>query len=136
MTCFLPEPTPQTAPYWAGVQQEKLMIQRGKESGTYYFYPRSFNPAKPDEPVEWVEACGHATLESYVITMRPTPGVEVLSPVIALVRLDEGPVLMTNIVEIQPTPDQLKLDMRLSVRFRQLGSFKLPVFGPIEIASV
>ena len=49
---------------------------------------------------------------------------------IAVVQLEEGPRMMTNIVGLPPTPEALELDMPLRVRFEQRGDVSLPVFGP------
>jgi uncharacterized OB-fold protein len=77
---------------------------------------------------------GRARLVSYVINHRPPPGLEGVSPVIALVELDEGPVLMTNIVNVEPDPECLPLDLRLQVTFAERGDLMLPVFEPQEVA--
>jgi uncharacterized OB-fold protein len=73
---------------------------------------------------------GRARLISYVINRRPLPGFEGVSPVIALVQLDEGPRLMTNIVGVDPSPANLPLDLRLRVLFVEHSGAVLPVFQP------
>jgi uncharacterized OB-fold protein len=69
-----------------------------------------------------------------VINHRPLKGFEGVSPVIALVELDEGPRLMTNIINVDPVPERLPLDMRLQVSFAECGDVMLPVFEPQEAA--
>lgn len=128
MTFIAPEATPVTAPFWDGVRAGKLVIQRGKTTGKYFFYPRPFSPFDLGEDVEWVEVSGKARLVSYIINARPAPGVETLSPVIALVELEEGPRMMTNIVDVEPLPQNLVLDSLLKVAFRAAGDAILPVF--------
>jgi hypothetical protein len=44
--------------------------------------------------------------------------------------LVEGPRMMTNIVGIEPDPDQLVLDMPLVVDFEERASGVVPVFRP------
>ncbi|MFD2354878.1 Zn-ribbon domain-containing OB-fold protein [Nonomuraea ferruginea] len=75
---------------------------------------------------------GRARLVSYVINRRPMPGFESVSPVIALVELGEGPRLMTNVVGVEPAPENLPLDLRLRVTFEERGGTVLPVFQPEE----
>jgi hypothetical protein len=48
------------------------------------------------------------------------------------VELEEGPRLMTNIVGIVNSPENLVLDMPLRVRFEARGEQQVPVFGPVE----
>ena len=63
------------------------------------------------------KASGKARLYSYVIHHRPAPG---FTPpyAIAVVELDEGPRMMTNIVDCPQTPEALLLDMPLEVAVR------------------
>jgi uncharacterized OB-fold protein len=76
------------------------------------------------------KASGKAKLYSYVIHHRPVPG---FTPpyAIAVVELDEGPRMMTNIVGCPQTPEALVLDMRLEVTFeKQSDAITLPLFTP------
>ncbi|MEC8756298.1 MAG: OB-fold domain-containing protein, partial [Pseudomonadota bacterium] len=50
---------------------------------------------------------------------------------IALVALEEGPRMMSNIVDCEQTPEALQLDMPLQVAFEDAGEdIHLPVFAP------
>jgi uncharacterized protein len=124
----LPEPTPETRPFWDGAAAGELRIQRCAECGPY-FYPRAFCPTCGSSTVEWFTASGRATLYSYTINHRPAPGFE--GPyAIAVVELAEGPRLMCNIVGIENTPENLVLDMDLVVTFEQRGDVAIPQFTP------
>ena len=123
-----PVPTPQTQPFWDGAARDKLMLQRSIQSGRYFFYPRGFVPGHVNETFEWVEASGHGRLASYIINRRPLPGYENESPIIALVELDEGPRMMTNIVDVEPIPENLRIGARVAVEFRRRGEVNLPFF--------
>jgi hypothetical protein len=127
-----PEPTPETAPYWEAARAGELRIQRCRACGRHYFYPRAACRYCASTDVEWVRASGRARLVSYVINYRPLPGPQPPSPVIALVELDEGPRLMTNIVGVAPEPVNLPLDLRLVVAFQEVAGTVLPVFQPEE----
>jgi uncharacterized protein len=125
----VPVPTPETQPYWTGAAAGELRLQRCADCGTAFFYPRSSCPQCASTAVEWFTASGRATLYSYTITHRPAPGFE--APyAIAVVQLAEGPRMMTNIVGIDNTPDNLVLDMDLEVTFEQRGEIALPQFTP------
>jgi uncharacterized protein len=129
----LPTPTPETAPYWEGARAGELRIQRCRGCSNAYFYPRPYCPACGSADVEWFAASGRATLASYIISERAAPGFE--APyVIAIVELEEGPRMMTNIVEVEPTPERLVLDMPLQVRFEDRGEIAVPVFAPAGTA--
>src|ERR1700730_5156052 len=130
---LIPVPTPETQPFWDGCAEGVLRIQRCADCGRPYFYPRPVCPACASRNVAWFTASGRATLYSYVINHRPAPGFEDETPyAIAVVELEEGPRMMTNIVGLPATPEALQLDMPLQVRFERRGDVSLPVFGPAE----
>jgi uncharacterized protein len=127
-----PEPTPETKHFWEGAKAGKLLLQRCKDTGKAYFPPRPFSPYTGSRNVEVFEASGRATLLSYVIHHRPVPGFK--PPyAIAVVELEEGPRMMTNIVDCPQTPEALVLDMPLEVAFTPMDdSISLPLFRPAK----
>jgi hypothetical protein len=123
--------TPETQPFWDAAQREELQIQRCRPCDSFYFYPRPFCPACFSEDVEWARTSGRATLVSYVINHRPVPGWEQDAPyAIAIVELEEGPRMATNIVGVANTTDNLVLDMALEVCFVEQSGVKVPKFRP------
>jgi len=127
---LLPIPTPETQHFWDGAREGELRLQRCCDCAHVYFPPRPFCPKCAHREVEVFRASGRAALYSYVINHRPAPG---LKPpfAIAVVQLEEGPRMMTNIVDCEQTPEALILDMPLQVRFAdQSEEITLPVFGP------
>jgi uncharacterized OB-fold protein len=125
----VPVPTPETAHYWDGTANGELRLQRCRSCTTAYFPPQPFCPACSDDDVEVVLASGRGVLHSYVITHRAAPGFD--APyVIAVVELDEGPRLLTNLVGIAPNPELLVLDAPVEVVFEPVGDIALPMFQP------
>jgi uncharacterized protein len=124
-----PAPTPETEHFWAGTLAGELRIQHCNNCGRYYFYPRPFCRYCQSRDVEWRKVSGNGRLVSYIINYRPVPPAAADQPqVIALVELDEGPRMLTNIVGVDPEPDNLPLDGRVTVEFEQRGEQALPVF--------
>ena len=127
----VPKPTPETAPYWEAAARGELMIQRCGPCAQFYFYPRLTCPRCGSSDVSWVTASGRASLHTYLITHVAAPGFEEDVPMaIAVVTLEEGPRMMTNIVDIEQSPESLVLDMPLEVTFRQRDGVSIPVFRP------
>jgi uncharacterized protein len=131
----VPTPTPETQHFWEGTRAGELRIQRCSECAHAYFPPRPFCPKCASRSVAVEAASGRATLYSYVINHREPPGFT--APyAIAVVELEEGPRMMTNIVECEQTPEALQLDMPLEVTFESLtDEITLPLFRPAEAAS-
>ena len=128
----LPQPTPETQHFWDGAKAEKLLLQRCENCAKVYFPPRPFCPVCASRNVSIQQASGKGKLYSYVIHHRPVPG---FTPpyAIAVVELDEGPRMMTNIVDCPQTPEALVLDMPVEVVFEaQTDSITLPFFRPAK----
>lgn len=126
----LPVPTPETAHFWEGTKRGELRLQRCDDCERVYFPPRPFCPACSSRSVSVFAASGKATLYSYVINHRPHPAFD--GPyAIAVVELEEGPRMMTNIVGTEQTPEALELDMSLEVTFDTVDDdITLPRFQP------
>ena len=132
----IPRPTPETAPYWEGTAAGELRLQRCGHCERFSFPPRPFCPRCLSSDVSWRSVSGDATLASYIINYRPGPAFSAQDPlVIALVDLDEGVRMMSNIVGVPAVPESFRLGMRLRVRFEPRGDQFLPVFTPAEIGA-
>jgi uncharacterized OB-fold protein len=126
----VPVPTPETEPFWAGTLAGELRIQHCNNCGKFYFYPRPFCRYCQSRDVEWRAVSGAGRLVSYVINYRPLPPADPAEPqVIALIELDEGPRMLSNIVGVTPEPENLPLDARVRVQFEPRGEQALPVFS-------
>lgn len=130
-----PQPTPDTQFYWDMAAKNQLWISRCVATGRCFFPPQGFSPFVVGGDVEWVRASGNATLYSYTITHRALPGFESDVPyAVAVVQLEEGPRMMTNIVGIENSPEHLILDMPLTVDFDDRTDAVVPVFRPAVAA--
>jgi uncharacterized protein len=97
----VPVPNPTTQPFWDGTKQHRLMLQRDRETGAAFFYPRVLAPGTLSDDLEWFEASGKGTVYSYTVDRRGTaPAFASKAPyVIAIIELDEGPHMTSNIVD-------------------------------------
>lgn len=113
----LPHPTPLSRPFWAGTQARELRLQRCDSCGAYRFPPVVLCRECLAEEHQWVPTSGTGTVYSYVIQHRPaTPAfIDDLPYVVAEVELDEGPLMLTNIVGC--SPDEVEVGMRVQVTF-------------------
>ncbi len=129
-TRIIPTPTPESQHYWDGARAGELRLQRCNACDKAFFPPRKHCPECGARDVAVFKASGRGTLYSYVINHLPSPGFE--PPfAIAVVELEEGPRLMSNIVECDQTPEALELDMALEVTFEKLNDdITLPQFKP------
>ncbi len=130
-----PIPTPQgeSDHYWQKAKKGELWLRKCNACGEAYFYPRDISPCCFSRDTTWIKASGKATLFTYGIVQRaPHPGfVEDVPFVTAIVELEEGPTMPTNIVMEDPTPEKLQVGMPLEVVFEDItDTISLPKFKP------
>jgi uncharacterized OB-fold protein len=118
------------APYWEAAGRGQLVIQHCADCEAAIFPPRPLCPRCWSQSVTWRDASGLARVESFSVVHRaPNETFAAEVPyVVALVLLDEGPRLMTNIVGCDP--DEVTINMRVRAVFTQYDGFVLPQFEP------
>jgi len=98
----LPEITPLTEPFWSALRERRLVVQRCNACGTLRFPPEAGCFECGSMNSSWSEMSGRATLWSWTIGYPPLlPFFAERAPwPVAVVQLDEGPRLVTNIVDV------------------------------------
>jgi uncharacterized OB-fold protein len=127
----VPEPTPESRPYWAGLAEGRLMLQRCAGCGRVRHYPRPLCDACHSFATDWVEASGAATLHSWTVAHHPYhPAFRAELPyTLATVDLAEGVRLVAQLRDARP--DALRLGLKLRVGFEPAGEgLVLPVLRP------
>lgn len=128
---FLPLPTPVSKHYWEACRNHQLLIQHCPACGHYQFYPRSFCTECLHGKPQWAEASGHGTVETWTVVRRPVSEAYAADTpyVIALIRLDEGPVMMSRVTRCDP--ETVKTGMRVEVVFEDwTDEIAVPNFMP------
>lgn len=125
-----PPVNPETAPFWSGVDESRLVLPRCLACRTVIWYPRTFCPSCHRTGVEWVECSGRGSVYSFSVTQKGDGAWREVGPyVLAYVELDEGPRVLTNIVECDPS--SLAVGQAVEVVFERNGEGRaLPRFRP------
>lgn len=129
----LPTIQPWSEEFWKGTKQEKLLIQECKQCGSKIFYPRKNCPECWSPDLAWRQASGRAKVFSYSVTYA---GVEEhfyedIPFVLALVDLEEGVRMMTNIIGCKP--EDVSIGMDLKVVFDHVTKdIALPKWRPVS----
>jgi hypothetical protein len=127
----LPTPDPATQRWWDAAREGRLLVKRCADCGRAHFYPRPFCPHCWSENVDWEQASGRGTLYTWsVVHQNDLPPFNERVPyVAAIVELEEGPRMMTNIVDCDPA--ELTVGMPVEVVFRpETDDVTLAVFRP------
>jgi uncharacterized OB-fold protein len=135
----LPAPAPfvlpEVKPYWEGTARGELLLPRCLDCQTLIWYPRPFCPSCASTRVEWVPASGHGTVYSYTVNRRGVADLAAYRDagvyVLAYVELEEGPRMMTNIVDCDP--DTVHIGQKVELVFHDTGEGNaLPRFRPVR----
>ena len=129
----LPQFTPGSEPYWDALNNHELRLQRCDVCGTFRFYPSPMCHA-PDcmsLDYDWAEVSGRGEVYTHTVVHRPVSEawVDDTPYVIAMIKLDEGPVMMSNVVECEP--GDVRIGLPVEVVFEDLADgVTLPYFRP------
>jgi uncharacterized OB-fold protein len=98
----LPEITPLTEPFWSALRERKLKVQRCDACQALRFPPEAGCFECGSLESTWVELSGRATLWTWTVGHPPLlPFFAERTPwPVVVVQLEEGPRLVTNIVDV------------------------------------
>ncbi|GAB1823744.1 Zn-ribbon domain-containing OB-fold protein [Herbidospora sp. RD11066] len=115
---------PLSRPFWAGARDRRLVLQRCADCGRWQHYPRPLCLGCESTALESVPASGLGTI--YSCTTVRIPARPDLEPpyIAAIVELDEGPRMLTNIAA-----DAARIGDRVRVGWRDREDAPpLPIF--------
>ncbi len=127
----LPTPTQENDFYWEKTHENELWLRSCNTCDERYFYPRDICPICHSRDTTWEQASGRGEVYAYAVVHRPpAPAFAEEVPFItALIKLDEGPILPTRIVGVEPTPDAVSIGDKGQIEFEQANdTITLPVF--------
>ena len=129
----LPSVSGETRPFWEACRREELLIQRCNSCGEYQFYPRGICANCWTTDISWVKASGKGSVWTFTVTYQNrTAGFAEEAPyVLALVELEEGVKMFTNIV--QCSPGEVSIGMPVEVSFiKATDQISIPFFKPVS----
>lgn len=128
----LPVPDSETKPFWDGMREGRLMVQRCASTGKYQFPPTTFCPGGLETP-EWVEVSGRGTVFSWIVVRHPVPRdiyADKVPYIVAIVELEEGCRMTGNLL---CDPDDVAADMPVEIAFNPVtDAITLPAFRPAK----
>lgn len=122
--------------FWEACRERRLILQQCSATGKCFYPPAPASPYTGRPEWKWMEASGKGELWSFVIFHQSYfPGMKDELPYpVAMVKLDEGPYLLTNLEGVQAR--DVAIGMRLAVRFPGgPDGFLLPQFGPEQASA-
>jgi 3-oxo-4,17-pregnadiene-20-carboxyl-CoA hydratase alpha subunit len=113
--------------FWQGVAEGRLLLARCAGCSNLQHPPSPMCPGCGS--LEWTvqEASGRGTVHSWIVSRHPTELDEV-PRIVALIDLEEGVRLVSNLQDIDPA--EVVNDMDVELVFREVGGVKLAQFRP------
>lgn len=126
----LPTPTAESREFWKGCRRQELVIQRCGKCATLRHYPRPMCPHCNSTETEYVRVSGRGKLYTWTVVYHPVhPAFAEVPYIVAIVELEEGIRLVTNIIGCPP--EKLYAEMPVEVVFDVVNEDSaLPKFTP------
>ena len=127
----LPKWTAWSRPFWEGARRHEVLIQRCGACGRAVFFPKVFCPHCLGRALGWERASGRGTIYSFTVVRNnpPSPFLGDVPFVVAIIELEEGVRLLSNVVECDP--DALRCGQAVEVVFDDATpEVSLPKFRP------
>lgn len=131
----IPVPQPESEFYWNKAKVGELWLRHCMACEETYFYPRDICPACFSRETVWIRSAGKGVLHTFSIVHRaPHPAFKGDVPyVVALVEVEGGARIPTNLIGVEATPEIIKIGMPVEVVFDQLTEdIFLPKFQPVK----
>lgn len=119
--------------FYDGCKENKLLYQKCKDCGEVVFFPKELCSNCMSHNLEWVESRGKGKLHTFTVTYAGAPPAFTADGpyVLAIIEMDEGFRLMSNVVECDFA--KLSCDMPVEVVFDPVTpEITLPKFRPVE----
>ncbi len=127
----LPRPTPESEPFWEACTQHVLQMQRCLACGTVRFPPGNRCSACLSAEAAWQPLSGRGTVYAFTVLRRAYHRgfADRLPYTVAVIALEEGPRLISNVVECDP--GAVRVGMPVEVVFDDVApEVALPRFRP------
>jgi hypothetical protein len=127
-----PEIPELTQAFWDAARRHELVIPRCRVCDAFFWYPRERCPSCLRADWEWTPVSGKGRLHTFTVVRQPSNPTfnEDVPYAYAMVQLDEGVRLISNVVECA-IPDDLEVNMRLEIVFDDVtDEWTLPKFRP------
>jgi uncharacterized protein len=124
-----PVPDADDEPFWAGVAEGRLRLQRCADCRTVQHPPSPMCPICQSVRREWFDVSGRGSVYSWIQSHHPTAADE--SPrIVALIDLDEGARIVSNLRDVELST--IESGLSVEVFFDEIDGTKLPQFRPVE----
>jgi uncharacterized protein len=112
-----PVPTATSQPFWDALGEDRVVLQRCHDCGTWIHYPRARCLHCLSARISWHDVDGDGTVFSFTVALQPTapPFADEVPQHLAIVELREGVRVSTTLVDV--APNAIRIGMRVAPVF-------------------
>jgi uncharacterized protein len=107
---------PENLLFWQAAEEGKLLGKACSDCGKLHWYPRVICPFCRSANTHWVSLSGRGKVYAYSTLRRASPPYTV-----AYVQLDEGPTMLTNLVDMPEADMHIGVSVRVVFRRTEDG---------------
>jgi uncharacterized protein len=125
--------------FWDGLKEHRFLLWRCTTCGAWY-WPKAYCKNHPNEPfaanLEWQPSSGRGKVFAFNIHHWAFhPGFRDEVPyAYALIELDEGPLISTTLVDIDPSDVRVGMPVEVVYEHHPAEGFTIPRFKPASMA--
>ena len=119
-------------PYWEGLKQGELLIQRCDSCSQAVFYPRAICPHCHSDQLSWIVASGKGTIYSYTVAHQAFgPFAADVPFIVVLIELEEGARMLSRL--LAAPRERVTIGAAVQVVYEQVEEdLTLPYFRLLE----
>ncbi|HMK78977.1 MAG TPA: Zn-ribbon domain-containing OB-fold protein [Xanthobacteraceae bacterium] len=116
----LPHLDEENRPWWEALKRHELYLQRCRDCAAIRYYPRAQCPECLSPRTQWIRSSGRAKVYTFTATWQNQAAGfrDALPYVLAYVELEEGPRMLTNIIDCRP--EQVRIGMPVEVVYEDV----------------
>ncbi|WP_297598652.1 OB-fold domain-containing protein [Mycobacterium sp.] len=123
-----------SGPFWEGCRSRQLRYQRCEACGLANFPPAEHCRQCLSDDITWRQGSGRGEIYSWTVVYRPVTAEFEPPYAPAIITLDEGYQMLTNVVGVPP--EDVDVGLRVRVQFHDVGpDVTLPYFTADEADS-
>ncbi|MEM1515070.1 MAG: Zn-ribbon domain-containing OB-fold protein [Candidatus Bathyarchaeia archaeon] len=130
---WVPKISSYSRPFWEATKRRELVIQECANCGGKIYPPAPVCPFCFSDNLRWVKSSGRGKVLTFTTIYEYSPSWvrDFLPYILALVKLEEGVVMLSHIVGCKP--EEVKCDMDVEVTFENITEdFVVPKFKPVK----
>ena len=123
-----------TKEFWAATKNREFRYQQCDDCETVVFYPRAHCTGCTSGNLTWKVSAGNGTVYTYsVVRQSYHPFFRSRVPyAVAWVDLDEGPRILSNIIDVEDPLEDVQIGMRVTLAWEEHEAVNIPLFKPVE----